>query len=139
MITLAVLATANQATINADDSPSANTVPIRKADGSLVATTHQAAKLQSTGALQCAITPAVKITSYTSDLTATDWFNDATTGAITVTMPAAAGNQGIIQRYWLNDNSGHGITLAGVVGKSTTTTQNDCITAVSDGINWRGK
>lgn len=96
------------------------------------------------GALGIGVVSASKTASFTAD-TATDFYPcDATSGAITVTLYAAAGNSGRIVRFKKTDSSANAITLDANLSETidgaltqTITLKNESLSIICDGSNWQ--
>ena len=131
-VAIAILSTA----VGGDTTASQNTLVLRDNNGGLYGVLVQATSaLQTLG--NYIGTLLTKTVSFTAAL-ATDYLCDCTAAAITVTMPPAAANAGVTYTFTKKDASVNGITLTGVLGVSTTSTQYVRIKCICDGTSWFG-
>lgn len=133
MSTLQVATTTGLKT--ADTAANGNTLGMRDGNGGFAANIITGTNLVTTGNITGAV--STQTTAFTAG-SARDYICDATTASYAVTMPSAASNVGV--EYWFTkyDNSGHTVTLTGVLGTNTLTTQYTHLRVVSDGTNWYG-
>lgn len=120
----------------ADTAANGNTIGMRGGSGEFNANVITGTNLVTTGTMTGAI--STQTTSFTAGA-ASDYLCDATAGVITVTMPSAASNTGVIYYFTKKDSTANAVTLTGVLGTSTTSSQYDEIRVKSDGTNWYGK
>ena len=115
-----------------DTNATANTLVLRDNAGGVFGAVVSGSQLQTSGTYQGNI--SLQTASFTAG-SATHYFIDATSAAITVTLPLASANAGIEYHFWKVD-AVHSITLSGTVGVTTMSTQHQWIMCVSDGTNW---
>ena len=79
-------------------------------------------------------TTSTQTSSFTA-AAATHYLCDATSAAITVTLPSAsAGN--VVYKFVKKDSSGNAVTLSGVSGTTSLSTQYQAVTVFNDGSTW---
>jgi hypothetical protein len=119
----------------ADTAANGNTIGLRDGNGGFAANIITGTNLVTTGNLTGAV--STQTAAFTVGA-ARDYVVDATTASYAVTMTSAASNAGV--EYWFTkfDNSGHTVTLTGVLGTNTLTTQYTHLRVFSDGVNWYG-
>lgn len=122
-----------QATVNADDSAAVNTIVKRDSAGGIAGKSIQGSTLQTTGTLQGAV--STQTASFTAGA-ATDYPVDCTAGAVTVTFPPASANNGVVYNVFKKDSTVNAVTLSGVSGTTSLTTQYQKARVVSDGTTW---
>jgi hypothetical protein len=93
----------------------------------------QGLNLQSFGQLIANVVP--KTANFTFD-GATHYPCNASGGAFTATASSAAANKGAVYVLFKTDSSGNAITISGVSGTTSLTTQYQKVTVVSDGTTW---
>jgi hypothetical protein len=120
-------------TINYDTTARANTVATRDSQGGLTVATLTASELVTTGGMTGNV--VTETASFTAG-SATDYLCDATSAAITVTLPLASANVGVVYWFTKKDSSANAITLTGVLGTGTLTSQYQHVRVFSDGTNW---
>ena len=122
-------------TTQADTSATPNTIPLRDSAGGITHTTVTATTAVKAPVLNG--TPQSKTANFTIDGTGNEWLVDATAGAVTVTLPAAtSGNAGQVHHVYKVDSSGNNVTLSGVSGTTTISTQWHMLRIVSTGSAW---
>jgi hypothetical protein len=131
--TLQVATTTGLAT--ADQAANGGTLGYRDGSGGFKCNTLTSTNLVTTGNATGAV--STQTTSFTA-AAATDYFCDATSGALTVTFPSASANNGVTYWFTKKDSSVNAITLSGVLGTSTISTQYNHVRVVSDGTSWYG-
>ncbi len=96
----------------ADTAANGDTAVVREADGSVNVATCNASRVKSTGDEMGAVVNVT--TTYTAGTTpAVHHTCDATGGAFTITLPAAAANIGLVLEFVKSDSSGNAVTLKG--------------------------
>ena len=124
------IATTNQSR-TADTSSTGLSVVLRDANGGIEANTISATTLETE-------TFEGTTSTHTSSFTAaaaTVYLVDATSAAVTVTLPSAsAGN--VEYKIIKKDSSGNAVTLSGVSGTTSLTSQYQAVTVFNDGSNW---
>ena len=122
--------------INADTNATANTVVWRDTQGGIYGKTVNGTNIQTTGTLTGA--PSTQTASFTAGA-ATDYLCDCTGAAITVTLPLASANSGVIYHFIKKDSSANAVTLSGVLGTGTLSSQYATVRVFSDGTSWYSK
>jgi hypothetical protein len=124
----------------ADTTASGNTVVLRDSSGNISATNVAAASINVTGNVNLGV--VAKTASFTCSTDALTYIVDATSGAVTATLPAVSGNAGLRYEFVKTDAS-HNLTIAvpdsaTINGASTLviTTQYGSTTLVTDGVVW---
>ncbi len=124
-----------QSVTQADTNANGNTLVMRDAAGGDKANIRTATSLVTTGTLVLA--PSNQTAAFTIG-DAVDYYCDATVAAFAVTMLSAATYPGRTYSFTKTDAVAHTVTLTGVLGVSTVTTQYQRVTIKSDGANWYG-
>jgi len=124
-----------------DTAATANTIVTRDASGGIAVNIISGTSLGSTGAMTLA--GLSKTASFTVDSTATFWNADATSGAVTFTLPAAVSSTGRVLIFKKVDASANAMTIDGsgaetIDGATTkaTTTQYGAFRLWCDGATW---
>jgi len=120
-------------TVQSDTNATNNTIVQRDNAGGIYGQIVQGSDLVTTGYLTG--TPITKTSSFTAGA-ATDYLCDCTSGAITVTLPLASANAGVIYYFTKKDSSGNTVTLTGVDGTGTISSQYVSVRVFTDGTNW---
>ena len=124
------IATTNQSR-TADTSPVENSVVLRDANGGIEGNIVTATVLDTDSIKG---TTSTQTSSFTA-AAATHYLCDATSAAITVTLPSAsAGN--VVYKFVKKDSSGNAVTLSGVSGTTSLSTQYQAVTVFNDGSTW---
>jgi len=125
---------ATQTSVQADPANSNSTLVQRDPAGGIAGKAVTGTQLTSSGAIQggVATTQTSSFTAGLFDLTPCN----ATSGAITITMPMASANAGVTLAFYKTDSGGNAVTVSGGLGANATSTQYGMIIAKSDGTNW---
>lgn len=133
MATVSVATTTGVKT--ADTAANGNTIGLRDGNGGYAANIITGTNLVTTGNVTGAV--STQTSSFTAGA-ATDYLCDCTSGAQTVTLPSASTNVGVTYWFTKKDSSVNAVTLTGVLGTSTISTQYNHVRVFSDGTSWYG-
>ena len=122
-------------TITADTSASGNTLVQRDSNGGINGNAVNATALDTSGTLTGTV--VTETANFTAGA-ATDYLVDCTAGNVTVTLPSAASNAGILYTFTKKDSSGNTVTLTGVLGTATISTQYVRVKLICDGTSFYG-
>jgi hypothetical protein len=120
-------------TVNADTNCSPNSIAYRDSQGGLTVKSLYSTSLQTSG--NYVGTVSTQTTSFTAGA-ATHYLVDCTSGAVTVTLPTASANTGVVYSIMKIDSGSNHVTLSSPNGTTSLTTQYQKVSIVSDGTNW---
>ena len=123
------IATTNQSRV-ADTASTGLSVVLRDTNGGITGNTITATTL-STDVFEG--TTSTQTSNFTLG-NATHYLVDATSGAVTATLPSIAGN--VVYTIVKKDSSGNAVTLATPLGTTSLTTQYQKVTIFNDGTSW---
>jgi hypothetical protein len=116
-----------------DTNATKNTLVQRDSSGGITGAIVYSTSLQTTGTFVGNV--VTETASFTAGA-ATDYLCDCTSGAQTVTLPSASASAGMVYYFMKKDSSGNAVTISGVSGTGTISTQYVRLRIVSDGTNW---
>lgn len=120
-------------TINADTNANAGTLVQRDGSGGVLGNT-----ITANTSLVTAGTFVGTVVTETSNFTAgaaTHYLCDTSGGSITVTLPTAASNAGVVYLFFKTSGS-NTLTFTGVTGTGSLSSVNTKVTIFCDGTNW---
>lgn len=120
----------------ADTSATANNIVLRDSAAGITGAIVTGSTLVTTGGFQGSV--AVKTSAFTAG-GFTDYSCSDSGGSYAVTMPTASANTGVKFTFFKTNSSANTITLTGVLGVGTMTSQYSQVIVTSDGSNWYGK
>ncbi len=139
MATKALIVYGERPFLHADDSANKNTVAMRDGSGDLYAAVHRSSGgIVNGGRTELGI--ASKTADYTLAATETTCFVDATSGAVTITMPVATAAGSRLYIINKTDSGTNAVTVKDSDGTTTLATlssQHDSALLQSDGSNWQ--
>jgi hypothetical protein len=124
----------NVTVIPSDTAATNNTLVQRDAVGAIYGSLMQGTTVQSTG-LFIGSPSASQTTSFTAGAQS-EYFVDASGGLVTVTLPNASANAGVIYHIWKTDSSANHVAFTTVLGVQYIATQNSHCRIVSNGTSW---
>jgi len=121
-------------TLTGDTSASANTLVYRDSQGNIAGAVVQGTQLYTSGSFKG--TAVAETANFTTGA-ATDYFVDATSGAVTVSLPTASANSGVAYNVVKVDSGGNNVTIgSSALGTTTVSSQYAGVRVVSNGTNW---
>ena len=120
-------------TIQSDTNATNNTLVERDSAGGIYGKNVQGTTVTTTGNLVVAV--STQTASFTAGA-AVNYLVDCTAGAVTVTLPLASSSAGVEYSFIKKDSSGNAVTLSGVLGTGTISSQYGKVKVFCDGTNW---
>jgi hypothetical protein len=120
-------------TVTSDTNATVNTVVCRDSQAGIYGHAISGNNLITSGNLTLAVSS--QSASFTAGA-AVKYLCNATSGAITVTLPTASAYTGVEFTIMKTDSSGNAVTISGVSGTGTLSSQYAKTTVFSDGSTW---
>lgn len=125
---------ANVTVATSDTAATNGTIVQRDSSGGVFGTLVQGSTLATTGTFIG--NPSVSQTVSFTAGAQTEYFVDATGGAVTVTLPNASANKGMVYHFWATSGGTNHVIFTTVLGVQYINSQYAHCRIVSDGTNW---